>query len=72
MDRDELRSYLEAQIQEIQKYKWAESERLKRDIGFNRAALEWIERYGESFNRHWLGRNGGERSSLPKADHTAG
>ncbi|MEN6625312.1 MAG: hypothetical protein ABFD69_03675 [Candidatus Sumerlaeia bacterium] len=55
MNRDELKAYLDAQIEEIQKYKWTESERERRDIGFNRAALEWIERYGEQFYHHWVG-----------------
>ncbi|MCE5229980.1 hypothetical protein LLG95_10345 [bacterium] len=56
MNREELKAYLDAQIEEIQKYKWISSEREQRDIGFNRAALEWIERYGEQFYQHWSGR----------------
>lgn len=34
------------QNQEIQKYKWIESEREGHDIGSRKAALEWIEKYG--------------------------
>jgi hypothetical protein len=56
MNRQELKAYLEAQLREIEKYKWTESQKAKRDIGFNRAALEWIERYGESFHDQWLSR----------------
>ncbi len=55
MNREELKAYLDAQIEEIQRYKWIRSESENRDIGFNRAALEWIERYGEEFYRHWSG-----------------
>jgi hypothetical protein len=54
MDRNELQAYLNAQVQEIQKYKWIESERLNHDIGFDRAALEWINLYSDSFRSHWF------------------
>lgn len=32
--------------EEIERYKWLESERLGRDIGEKQAALEWISAYG--------------------------
>jgi hypothetical protein len=64
MKREELRAYLEAQIEEIQKYKWIESERQSRDIGFQRAALEWINLYSESFRHQWFGPP--QRPSSPK------
>jgi len=54
MTREELKAYLDAQVQEIQKYKWIESERQRTDIGFQRAALEWINLYSESFRRYWF------------------
>jgi hypothetical protein len=53
MNRDELRAYLAAQIEEIQKFKWLESERLHQDIGFHQAATEWINRYSAEFRQHW-------------------
>ena len=31
---------------EIERYKWIESEKVGRDIGRERAALEWIKAYG--------------------------
>jgi hypothetical protein len=37
-------------IEEIERYKWIESERLGRDIGEKQASLEWIRSYG----CHWL------------------
>ena len=56
MSREDLKSYLTAQIREIEKYKWIESEREQYDIGFQRAAFEWIARYGEQFHRQWMAR----------------
>lgn len=32
--------------EEIERYKWIESERIGRDIGKETAALEWIKAYG--------------------------
>lgn len=32
--------------EEIERYKWIESEKVGRDIGRERAALEWIKAYG--------------------------
>jgi hypothetical protein len=54
MTRDELKVYLEAQVEEIQKYKWIESERRHRDIGFDRAAMEWISLYSDNFRHQWF------------------
>ena len=53
MDRKELKAYLDAQVEEIQKYKWIESERRNFDIGFARAADEWIHQYSALFRQHW-------------------
>ena len=33
-------------VDEIERYKWIESEKIGRDIGRERAALEWIRAYG--------------------------
>ena len=48
-----MKAYLDAQVEEILRYKWIESERAGHDIGFQRAALEWIERWAESFREYW-------------------
>ncbi|MDD4899450.1 MAG: hypothetical protein PHT31_02980 [Candidatus Omnitrophica bacterium] len=34
-------------IQEIERYKWIESERVGWDIGKERATLEWLRAYGK-------------------------
>lgn len=62
MNREELKIYLDAQVQEIQKYKWIESERQRRDIGFERAALEWINLYSDSFRHYWFVRKSQEQA----------
>jgi hypothetical protein len=50
MNEYELRRYNMAQIDEINRYKWIESERLGYDIGSQRAAFEWIKKYSEYFH----------------------
>jgi hypothetical protein len=49
-----LKVYLEAQVREIEKYKWIESERRGYDIGFGQAAMEWIDLYSASFRANWF------------------
>jgi hypothetical protein len=44
---------LKREIEEIQKYRWNESERLGRDIGRNTAAQEWIQKNAKSFREYW-------------------
>ncbi|NLF38077.1 hypothetical protein GX586_01440 [bacterium] len=44
---------LRRQIEEINRYKWLESERLGYDIGSRRATREWIEKYADAFGRFW-------------------
>lgn len=44
--------YIRLQLQEIQKHKWIESEKVGRDLG-QEAVFDWIERYAEAFRRHY-------------------
>lgn len=54
VSHSELKDYLHAEIEEILKYKWLESERRNHDIGFETAAMEWSERYGDLFrDAYW-------------------
>ena len=48
-----LKMYLETQILEIMKYKWIRSEELGYDIGAERAAQEWVDKYAASFSSFW-------------------
>lgn len=54
MNSKELKMYNLAQIEEIKKYKWIESQRRCCDIDENRAALEWISKYAETFREQWF------------------
>jgi len=57
-------------IQEIERYKWIESERVGKDIGKERAAMEWIRAYGHIWlkihkpqkYKAMMGEGSGERS----------
>jgi hypothetical protein len=50
---DELLKYNQAQIEEILRYKWIESEKQKRDIGLDVACREWIAKYAHRFREYW-------------------
>ena len=49
-------NYFEAQIIEIHKHQWLESEKVGHDIGENVAAADWISKYAESFRAFWNNR----------------
>lgn len=36
-------------VKEIEKHKWFESEKAKKDIGFDKAAQDWLERFSETW-----------------------
>ncbi|MEO0509356.1 MAG: hypothetical protein AAF065_05825 [Verrucomicrobiota bacterium] len=40
-----------AEREEILKHKWLESEKLGKDIGFERALLDWIRKHRESWRQ---------------------
>lgn len=44
---------LRREVEEIQKYRWNESERLGRDIGRNTAAQQWIKKNARNFREYW-------------------
>ena len=45
----ELQKYNRAQIEEILRYKWIESEKVGHDIGEVRAAYEWVGKYAKAY-----------------------
>ena len=41
-----------AEREEILKHKWIESEKAGRDVGFEKALLDWIVKHRASWRRH--------------------
>lgn len=54
------REYLAKQREEIQRHKWIESEKARRDLGAQ-AVMDWIRNYAESW-RSWYEQEHGETS----------
>ena len=50
--QDPLAEILRSQQEEIKKYKWIESEKAGRDIGWERAAREWLQNYFPDWKRY--------------------
>ena len=49
----ELRTYIKVQYEEIDKYRWTESEKKGEDIGRQVAQAEWVSRYARKFREYW-------------------
>ena len=49
--RDPLADVFRSQQEEIRKYKWIESEKLGQDIGWERAAREWMQNHFPDWKR---------------------
>jgi len=60
--------YVESE-QEALRYKWIESEKKGEEIGFATAALDWIKRYGVSWQQFRLGLKRSENLLLEKRRH---
>jgi len=54
MNEQQLLSYNQAQIKEIRKYQWIESEKAGFDIGEKNAAMEWIFKYSKEFRNFYM------------------
>ena len=55
LQKSALYKEFEAERQEILKHKWIESEKAGRDVGFERAFLDWIVKYRAGWRRHRKG-----------------
>ncbi len=42
------------QVEEIQKHRWIESEKVGHDVGVEWAAQDWAEKHAASFREHWF------------------
>jgi len=49
--RDHLADVFRSQQDEIKKYKWIESEKVGRDIGWERAVREWMQNHFPNWKR---------------------
>ena len=49
---DPLLELIRAQVKEVAKYKWIESERAGQDIGWERAYAEWLEKHFPDWERY--------------------
>lgn len=45
--------YMQCQVEEINKYKWIESERCGKDLG-DSAVKSWILKYSKAFRENWI------------------
>ena len=50
--QDPLADMIRSQQEEIKKYKWIESEKAGIDIGWERAAQEWLQKYFPEWKRY--------------------
>ena len=50
--RRALTEEIRSQLDEINKYKWIESEKVGRDIGWERASSDWLQNYFQEWKRH--------------------
>jgi len=51
-DRDAMEAYLALQRDEMERYRWIESEKQHADIG-GHAFNDWVKRYSEQFSLYW-------------------
>jgi hypothetical protein len=47
-----LYKYYRAELDEILKHKWLESEKMDHDIGFERALFDWIKNHRSEYKKH--------------------
>jgi hypothetical protein len=52
LKRDPLAEINRSQAEEIKKYKWIESEKAGKDIGWERACREWLEKHFPAWKQH--------------------
>jgi hypothetical protein len=50
--QDPLVEMTRSQLEEIKKYKWIESEKAGRDIGWERARHEWLQQHFPNWKRN--------------------
>jgi hypothetical protein len=56
MSKEEILSFNELQMLEMDKHKWIESEKRGCDVGVD-GHLEWISKYASKFRKEWFDKN---------------
>lgn len=51
-DQEFFRKRVKEILREIERHKWLESEKAGRDIGGNKAALDWMKRHYQLWKQH--------------------
>lgn len=51
-DNKDMKSFMDSQIDEINKHKWIESEKVKHDLG-EEAVRDWIKKHAANFRKEW-------------------
>jgi len=51
-NRNPLAEIVRSQLEEINKYKWIESEKIGKDIGMERATREWMAKCFPEWKKH--------------------
>jgi hypothetical protein len=65
MSREELQAYLQAQLEEIRRYREEQNVRCLREIDLKNAIEEWVEKHAEAFQQHWLSSRGSHPRCAP-------
>ncbi|HBO98152.1 MAG TPA: hypothetical protein DE315_01585 [Candidatus Omnitrophica bacterium] len=58
-------------VEEIDRHRWIESEKAGRDIGFDRASTDWLERFSQAWMDYHMPKqrsSGGDSKNTPKND----
>ena len=58
-------------VEEIDRHRWIESEKAGRDIGFDRASTDWLERFSQAWMDYHMPKqrsSGGDFKNTPKND----
>ena len=63
MSREELQAYLQAQLEEIQRYYIDQVTRYHRQIDLAVAVEEWVDRNSTAFQKFWFNRHYGDNTA---------
>lgn len=55
-DKEKMKSFMDSQIDEINKHKWIESEKANYDLG-DVAVKDWIKKHAANFRKEWERQN---------------